>query len=103
MFTNETGGISGNLPDLLSHLEGAYRRATKQPEGLKIGASEFLNWAKKYLTEHRPSEVFAVNDNFGVQLTNGLRIKLCPASVIEAKPSGDMANPDNSISITRPR
>jgi hypothetical protein len=103
VFTNETGGVSGNLPDLLSHLEGVYRQDTNQPSGLKTDADRFLIWAKKYLTAHRPSEIFWVNDNYGVLLTNGLRIKLCPESATEARPTGDMANPDTSISITRPR
>ena len=103
MFTNQTGGVSGNLPDLLSHLEGVYRQETNQPIGLQTDADRFLTWAKSYLTEHRPAEVFAVDDNYGVMLTNGFRIKLSPDSVYESRATGDMANPDTSISITRAR
>ncbi len=103
MFTNQTGGVSGNLPDLLSHLEGVYRQVNNQPIGLQTDADRFIQWAKSYLTEHRPSEVFPVDDNYGVMLTNGFRIKLCPDSHFESRPTGDMANPDTSISITRTR
>ena len=103
MFTNQTGGVSGNLPDLLSYLEGVYRQVNAQPIGMQTDADRFVRWAKSYLTEHRPSEVFPVDDNYGVMLTNGFRVKLCPEGRSESRPTGDMANPDTSISITRSR
>ena len=103
VFTNQTGGVSGNLPDLLSHLEGLYRQEKNKPVGLQTDADEFIIFAKKYLTDNRPSEVFAVDDNYGVMLTNGFRMKLSPDGPVTVRATGDMANPDNSISITRSR
>lgn len=103
MFTNQTGGISGNLPDLISHLEDLYRQEIDKPVGLSIDATRFIDFAKKYLTQNRPTEVFAVDNNYGVMLTNGFRMKISPEALLVMQATGDMANPDTSISITRPR
>jgi hypothetical protein len=101
MFTNQTDAISGDLQDLLTYLEAKFRAETQQPEGIKLKEDGFLAWAKGHLGETRPSEVFAVDNNYGILLTNGQRIKLCPDVAGEEVRTGDMANPDQSIPVTR--
>lgn len=99
MVTTGSGTIFGDIPDLISHLEMVYRdnQANASSEDNK-----FISWAKSYLNQHRPYEVFAIDGNYGIRLTNGIRIKVCPDA--QDKPrSGDMANPDTSISITKTR
>jgi hypothetical protein len=102
VFTNENPALNSDLNDLLSHLEGVFTA-----EGSSTGAvtaDKFLDFAKGYLSQNRPSEVFAVDNNYGVLLTNGQRIKLCPTAADEAAVTGgDMANPDTSIPVTRRR
>ena len=53
------------------------------------------------MDKHRPSEVFAVDNNYGVQLTDGQRLQICPS--LGTTSNGDMANSDNSVSIMRAR
>jgi len=101
VFTNDIHAVSRELTDLLTHLESGYRKTTTQPLGVVCGAEGFFAWAKTYLTENRPSEVFPVDNNYGVLLTNGQRIKLCPELPDVTHRAGDMANPDASISISR--
>ena len=101
MFTNDTRAVTRELTDLLTHLEAGYRKTTTQPPSVVCGAEGFFEWARTYLTENRPSEVFPVDNNYGVLLTNGQRIKLCPELPNVTTRTGDMANPDASISITR--
>lgn len=99
MFSTQSDALNGELVDLLTYLEISYRETTQADKNLSIPASSFLSWAKEYLTKHRPSEVFAVDNNYGILLTNGQRIKLCPDT--SAASTGDMANPDTSIPVTR--
>jgi hypothetical protein len=103
MFSTTLTGASGELPDLISFLEAAYRAEKKSHAGLYDPADGFIGWAKDYLANNRPTEVFAVDNNYGVQLTNGQRIRISPDPVSQVKRPGDMANPDNSISITQTR
>lgn len=99
MFSTQSDALNGELVDLLTYLELSYREITQTDKNLSIPASVFLAWAREYLTKHRPSEVFAVDNNYGILLTNGQRIKLCPD--VSAVRTGDMANPDSSIPVTR--
>lgn len=99
MVTTGSGTIFGDIPDLISHLETLYREKQNSTSG---DDSKFIDWAKSYLNQNRPYEVFAIDGNYGIRLTNGIRIKVCPDAQDKPK-SGDMANPDNSISITRNR
>jgi hypothetical protein len=101
VFTNDTRAVTRELTDLLTHLEAGYRKTTTQPLSVVCGAEGFFDWARTYLTENRPSEIFPVDNNYGVLLTNGQRIKLCPELPNVTTRTGDMANPDASISITR--
>lgn len=101
MFTNDIHAVSRELTDLLTHLEAGYRKTTTQPPSVVCGAEGFFDWARTYLAENRPSEVFPVDNNYGVLLTNGQRIKLCPDRPDELRRTGDMANKDASISINR--
>jgi hypothetical protein len=101
VFTNDTRAVTRELTDLLTHLEAGYRKTTTQPLSVTCGAEGFFDWARAYLTENRPSEVFPVDNNYGVLLTNGQRIKLCPELPNVTTRTGDMANPDASISINR--
>lgn len=103
MFSNQPDAVSGDLNDLLTYLEAVYRRETNKPEGVQLNDGGFIEWAKGHLSEHRPSEVFAVDNNYGILLTNGQRVKLCPDVAGEPQRTGDMANPDQSIPVTRMR
>lgn len=103
MFSTTLTGASGELPDLIGFLEAAYRAEKNSHAGLYDPADSFIGWAKDYLAKNRPSEVFAVDNNYGVQLTNGQRLRISPDPVATVKQPGDMANPDTSISITKPR
>jgi len=105
MFSTTFPGASGELPDLLSFLETVYRAEKKNQvsPAQVFFAADFIDWAKAYLAKNRPNEVFAVDNNYGVQLTNGQRLRICPDLVSQTKRSGEMANPDNSVSITLPR
>jgi len=102
MFTNEDPGQSGLLSDLITHIANDYRRNVDVVAA--SAAQDFIDFARDYLKQHRPSEVFPVDDNYGILLTNGVRIKLCPTSDTESEVTGgDMANPDTSIPVTRQR
>jgi hypothetical protein len=103
MFSTTLPGASGSLPDLLSLLRATYRTERGIPEGAADPSDAFLAWAQGYLTQHRPSEVFAVDNNYGLQLTNGQRLQLSPDAVSEVRQPGDMANPDSSIAIMQAR
>ena len=95
--TNDPHSISSELPDLISFLDTKYHE-DEEHEG------SFKDFAAEYLAENRPSEVFAVDNNYGILLTNGQRVKLCP-DVEGSAPTrtGDMANPGQEIDITRKR
>jgi hypothetical protein len=103
VFTNQTDALSGDLADLLTYLEASYRAETKKPADIPLNSDAFLVWARKHLRETRPSEVFAVDNNYGILLTNGQRVKLCPDVAGEVSRTGDMANPDQSVPVTRMR
>ena len=98
MFSTQSDAVPGDLMDLLSYLEAEYRKKLVKPDAVSIEGDSFIKWAKTHLSNIRPSEVFAVDNNYGILLTDGQRIKLCPDTVTS---TGDMANPDNSISVTR--
>jgi len=100
--TNDPHSLSSELPDLISFLDTKYReRPINRLVAEKLTFKEF---ATKYLQENRPSEVFAVDNNYGILLTNGQRVKLCPDAEGSAPTqTGDMANPGQEIDITRKR
>jgi hypothetical protein len=91
----------GQLIELMRYLESEYRNDTDQPTSVLCDADNFFRWSRIFLTKHRPSEVFPVDNNYGITFTNGQSVKLCPDAKV-FKP-GDMANPDNSIAITKVR
>lgn len=99
MFSTNSDDFNGELPDLLTHLEAMYRKKQQFDNNQTLLADPFIKWAKQYLEHNRPSEIFAVDNNHGIVLTDGQRIKLCPGK--SAMGQGDMANPDNSISVSR--
>jgi hypothetical protein len=93
--TNDPHSASSELPDLISFLD------TKFAED-QLPGDTFKGFASRYLAENRPSEVFAVDNNYGILLTNGQRVKLCPDTEgIASTSTGDMANPNQEIDITR--
>jgi hypothetical protein len=92
-------GKAGELPDLISFLNTAYRKEIKVPEGVQDPSDNFIRWAKDYLAQYRPSEVFAVDHNYGVQLNNGQRIQISPSGSLDGAVAGKMASSDSSISI----
>lgn len=103
MFSTNLPVGLGELPDVVSFLWAVYRAEKPPTEGIADNPEAFVAWAKNYLTVNRPSEVFSVDNNYGVQLTNGQRLQLSPNSGFEARRSGDMANPDNSVAIMQAR
>ena len=102
MFSTGPVHVSGELPDLLGHLEAAYRDYAKTNPNVAVEGYAFLNWAKQYLSDNRPAEVFPVDQNYGVLLTNGVRLKICPDVAASSAP-GSMASKDSSISIISSR
>lgn len=89
------------LPDLISHLVAAWKAQNGVHESMTTPADSFILWAKDYLDKNRPSESFGISLNLGVQLTNGVRLKLCPGvNGFSEKMDGSMAGPDTSIGIT---
>lgn len=103
--TNDPHSLSSELPDLISFLDTKYRE--ESASGKRIVSQydlTFKDFATKYLAENRPSEVFAVDNNYGILLTNGQRVKLCPDAEGSAPArTGDMANPGQEVDITRKR
>ena len=99
MFSTDNDAVNGDLMDLLSYLEAEYRKKLVKPDAISIEGDSFIKWAKQHLSKVRPSEVFAVDNNYGVLLTDGQRVKLCPDTAPTT--TGDMANPDTSIPVTR--
>ncbi len=96
MFTTQNPGNNADLPDLIGFLDTKYREQAINP------VEDFKDFCTKYLAENRPSEVFAVDNNYGILLTNGQRVKLCPDAEGSASTrTGDMANPGQEIDITR--
>jgi hypothetical protein len=87
----------GSLPDLLQYLAAEF--ATVATADQLKAAEHFIGWATQQLTSNRPVEVFAVDNNYGIQLTNGSRVQLCPNVPGTTTGTGAMAGPDNSISI----
>ena len=98
MFSSGPIHVAGELPDLLSHLEAAYREHSHTNPNLAIEGASFLAFARQYLGANRPSEVFPVDQNYGFVLTNGVRLKLCPATA-SSYDHGGMASKDSSVSI----
>lgn len=92
-------GKAGELPDLISFLATAYRKEIKIPEGVQDSSDTFVSWAKSHLAKHRPSEVFAVDNNYGVQLNNGQRLQISPSASVDGAVAGKMASQDSSIAI----
>jgi hypothetical protein len=102
MFTTSSDALSGELTDLMSYLEAGFRQEMNQPAGSTGDMGAFILWAKGHLSATRPSEVFPVDNNYGILLTNGQRIKLCPATgPLQRK--GAMANPESGIQIVSTR
>jgi hypothetical protein len=93
--TNDPHSLSSDLPDLISFLDTRFAED-------QLPGDTFKSFATRYLEENRPSEVFAVDNNYGILLTNGQRVKLCPdAPGNIPTQTGDMANPGQEIDITR--
>lgn len=99
MFSTNSDSLTGELSDLLTHLEACYRKEKGIDPKISLEADPFIKWAKGYLDTNRPSEIFALDNNHGIVLTNGQRVKLSPGS--SSVGAGGMANPDNSISMAR--
>jgi hypothetical protein len=89
----------GSIQELMAYLESEYRKDTDQPTSVLCDGDNFFRWARIFLTKHRPYEVFPIDNNYGITLTNGQSVKLCPDA--KTLRPGDMANPDNSIAITK--
>jgi len=103
MFSNQTDALSGELTDLMSYLESGFRQEMNQPAGSSVNMEAFIHWAKDHLSATLPSEVFPVDNNYGILLTNGQRVKLCPGVNGQDNGHGDMANLDTSIPVTTMR
>lgn len=91
--------MSGELVDLLSYLETGYRKEHDLPVGMAADSDRFIEWAKKLLADKRPVEVFSVDNNYGIMLSDGQRLKISPDAALVGTVAGKMASPDSSISI----
>lgn len=88
------------IPDIMTYLEGVYRKETKQANGvlLTTGPEHFINWCKEYLNKNRPASLVIVTDNYGIKLTNGDSFTISKQETAMT-PRGSMAGPDNSIRV----
>jgi hypothetical protein len=91
--------MSGELLDLLSYLETGYRKEHDMPAGIAADSDRFIAWAKKLLANKRPVEVFSVNNNYGIMLSDGQRLKISPDAALAGAVAGTMSSSDSSISI----
>jgi hypothetical protein len=98
-FLQQPGGYT-SIPDLITFLQDRFQVEVKKlPPGVGSGAEEFCTWAKEYLSRNRPTEVFAVDRNQGLLLTNGYRVVVSPYDKTSSALPGGMANPDTSVKI----
>lgn len=67
---------SDSPPDILAYLTDKYQETGTTLD--KTEASAFLDFCRKYLSDHRPNETTPVTNNLGIRLTNGDRVLLCP-------------------------
>ena len=76
-------------PDVIEFLFDEYQAAVKEHEEpahadrLIDGASQFVEYARTYLENHRPRSVFEVQSNVGFVLTTGTRLVISP--IVEAE------------------
>ena len=89
----------GQIPDLIQHLRSVFRAEKKLTDAVVDPSDEFIVWSRNYLNQYRPTEIFPVDNNQGIRLTNGITVALCPLGNVLAQPSGGMANPDTSVRI----
>ena len=84
--------------DLLKYLADEFAAT---PQGDKLGklaargVFQFVEFAREFLNNNRPTTVFPENDNYGVTLSNNRRVIIAP----QANSRG-MMNSDDSIQIT---
>lgn len=84
--------------DLLKYLADEFA-ATPQGEKLgklaSRGVFQFVEFAREFLNNNRPTTVFPENDNYGVTLSNNRRVIIAPQSN-----SRGMMSSDDAIQIT---
>lgn len=84
--------------DLLKYLADEF---ADTPQGEKLGklasrgVFQFVEFAREFLNNNRPTTVFPENDNYGVTLSNNRRVIIAP----QANSRGMMSS-DDSIQIT---
>lgn len=98
MFSTATDPSSAIL-DIITYLERKFNEENTTTPLETASAFKFVEWAKEHMAGVRPHSVFPVQNNYGITLTNGQQVKLCPDDTKVT--TGDMANPDISIPFTK--
>lgn len=120
--------VQGHLPTLLELLSSEYRKflgieiERRVSQGIgsisleaafaKAPIQNFLNFATRYLNEHRPIEMFPLDANTGVRLSNHVSFALCPLTqtqgtmqesgavgVTHGKSQADLGNMPSSVDL----
>ena len=84
--------------DLLKYLADEFAAT---PQGDKLGklasrgVFQFVEFAREFLNNNRPTTVFPENDNYGVTLSNNRRVIIAPQANLRG-----MMSSDDSIQIT---
>ncbi len=112
MTNDPMGRMPATMPHLIQHLWDAYQvwLGEKIQERITAGtptvpleealkrapATSFAKFCADYLTEHRIAEIFQLESNLGVRLTNGMQLSILPGST-----AGDGAMEESvSVAIT---
>lgn len=77
--------MNGLITDLMSHLLAAYE--SSNPSGTYEyagGRRNFVEFARKYLDEHRTIETWPADSNLGIRLSNNVRLILHPGTGVES-------------------
>lgn len=90
-----SGAPGSKITDLLTFLIQEYQ----QP--ISGDTVMFVDFARSYLTLHRPAELLTIPDNVGIKLTNFKEFQVFPERLGASYGDGSMANPDSSVSINR--
>lgn len=71
-------GPAAGIPDLVTHLEGAYAEARPSPHARSL--PDFLDFARAHLDANRPVQTFAADANVGLVLPDATRVLVCRPS-----------------------
>lgn len=115
LFNPETH-TQGGLPHLVEFLVAEYRQLLRQanetrqaqgqalldPEAVLKSAKPLLDFFKAYLKTNRPVQVFALDANYGVILSNNARVAIAPGTPLIQGTMQDSGAVQVSQGMTQP-